>query len=165
MGTHEVPVFIFGAIGAAGACCDRMWLYPEVMPAMPRRRIRWWMYAVLGFAAASTVILLAMPRATKGPLAAELDASVARIEAARLEAQLVQIDHDIAWAYRDTGAQWIPPCDAQCEQEREDQVRFRREVVARLRALRARIALTPQPTTGVSLSPACLTHPFAKGCS
>ena len=123
------------------------------------------MYAVLGFAAATTMLLLAMPARLKGPLAAELDANIARIEAARLEARLTQIDHRIARTYGDPHHQWIPPCDSQCEQERNEQVRFRRETVARLHALRTRIALTPQPTTGVSLAPACLTHPFAKGCS
>jgi hypothetical protein len=128
-----------------------MWLYPEVMPAQPRRRIRWWMYAVLGFAAASALIMFAMPRQSL-----EVDANATRIEAARLEARLALLDRTIA---RTTA------CDVQCERERNEQVRFRRETVARLNALRARIALTPQPTTGVSLAPACLTDPFAKGCS
>ncbi len=131
-----------------------MWLYPEVLPVRVRRLRPWLLAAV-----ATVAIALVIPRAP--PALPPLPVVEPTYVAATLEHRLATVDRRLD---RDTGAQLIPPCDESCRMQRDELIRERRELVARLRALRARTSLAPQRATGLPVPPACIETPLAHGC-
>jgi hypothetical protein len=135
-----------------------MWLYPEVLPRRPK--IRLWMLAPAAVLAVAIVAVLAVPHDDAAiSQVAVIKANLGRVHSARVEAELgVQIAR-IDYVLARLGA-----CRSDCAEEHELVIRNRARLSAGLRALRTRVSLAPQRTTGIALPPACLQNPRAAGC-